>query len=160
MKKLTLLIVCLFTFGITLLAQDQKVQKEKELIKEVIQSAYVDGLCNNADEEAIKNGFHPEFTLLSIRPKSVMGKTRIDDWTKYAKRGKERGFKYSFQNEFTSIKYQFIDVTGTAAVAKIDFYEGGVLKFIDYISLLKFEDKWKIVSKTYFALPKDETAKK
>ena len=160
MKKLSLLIICLFTFGITLLAQTQDVQKEKELIKEVIQSAYVDGLCNNADEEAIKNGFHPEFALLSIRQNNVLGKTRIDNWTEYAKKGKERGLKYSFQNGFTSIKYQFIDVTGTAAVAKIDFYEGGVLKFIDYISLLKFEDGWKIVTKTYFALPKDETIKK
>lgn len=160
MKKVIFLSICLFAFGLTLLAQDQKAKEETELIKEVIQSAYVDGLCNNADVEAIKNGFHPEFTLLSIRRDNVLGKTRIDDWTEYAKKGEERGLKYSFQNELTSIKYQFIDVSGTAAVAKIDFYEGGVLKFVDYISLLKFEDGWKIVSKSYFALPKDKTVKK
>ncbi len=158
MNKIILLSVCLFTSGLTILAQDKKVQEEKELIKEVIQSAYVDGLCNNADVEAIKKGFHPDFTLLSIREDNVLGKTRIDDWTEYAV--KDKGLKYSFQNELTTVKYQFIDVSGTAAVAKIEFYEGGKLKFYDYLSLLKFEDGWKIVSKTYFALPKDQTSEK
>ena len=62
MKKTILLsIVILLSFS-ALLAQDEQT-KEKELIKQVIQNAYVDGLCNNADEEAVEKGFHPGFEL-------------------------------------------------------------------------------------------------
>ena len=57
MGKIILLIVCIFS-SFNLFAQDE-IQKETELIKEVIQSAYVDGLCNNADIEAVNKGFHP-----------------------------------------------------------------------------------------------------
>jgi hypothetical protein len=48
-------------------------------------------------------------------------------------------------------------VAGTAAVAKIDFYEGAELKFIDYLTLLKFANGWKIVSKIYYPVPKEES---
>jgi Putative lumazine-binding len=45
---------------------------------------------------------------------------------------------------------------GTAATAKIEFYEGDELHFIDYLSLLKFDDGWKIVSKIAYAIPKEK----
>lgn len=152
MKKLNLLMICLFSSFAILFAQNQEV--EKELIKQIIQNAYVDGLCNNADVAAINKGFHPDFTLLSVKKDNVMKKTLLSSWIKYAKKGKVKGLKYSFQNELTTIEFQFVDIIGTAAVAKIEFYEGEKMKFIDYLSLLKFEDGWKIVSKTYYAIPK------
>jgi hypothetical protein len=46
-----------------------------------------------------------------------------------------------------------VDVTGNVAISKIEFYEGGKKKFIDYLSLIKFEDGWKIVSKIFYAIP-------
>ena len=125
------------------------------LIKEVIQNAYVDGLCNNTDEVAVDNGFHPGFVLLSPGQNGTLHKTPMYNWIQYAKMGKEKGNKYSFQNEHTTIKYKFVDVTGNVAVAKIDFYEGEVLKFVDYLSLYKFDDTWKIVSKIYHAIPQE-----
>jgi hypothetical protein len=156
MKKLALLTVCLFLSFAFLAAQEQDIEKEKELIKEVIQSAYVDGLCNNADVEAVNLGFHPGFTLLGVGKGNTMWKNPIYNWIEYAKDGKEKGLQYSFQNELTTIKFQFIDISGTAAVAKIDFSEGDDLKYIDYLSLLKFEDGWKIVTKTFYSIPEEK----
>ena len=76
MKKTILLsLVILLSFS-ALLAQDEQTI-EKELIKKVIQTAYVDGLCNNADEEAIKKGFHPGFDLLSAGKGNDMWKLPI-----------------------------------------------------------------------------------
>ena len=49
-----------------------------------------------------------------------------------------------------SIQFLSVDVTGTAAVAKFEFYVGDELKYIDYLSLYKFDDKWKLVSKIFF----------
>jgi hypothetical protein len=78
---------------------------------------------------------------MRVGRRNTMWKHPIYNWIESAKEGiKEH--KYSFQDEFTTIKYQFVDVTGNAAVAKIDFYEGDAKKFVDYLSLLKFEDGW------------------
>lgn len=146
MKKTILFsMVILLSFG-ALFAQDDQV-KEKELIKQIIQTAYVDGLCNNADEEAVKKGIHPGFELLSAGKGNMMWKLPIYNWIEIAKGGKEKGNKYSFQNEYTTVKFLFIDIAGNIAIAKIEFYEGKDLNYIDYLSLIKFEDGWKIVSK-------------
>ncbi len=152
MKRVILLSVCLFVLSANLLAQE-KGQDEKELIKKVIQSAYVDGLCNNADVEAIKKGFHPGFDLLIVGNGNRLWKQSIANWIEDAQFGKKNGKKYSFQDELTTIKFVFVDVEGKAAVAKIEFYEGNEKKYIDYISLLKFEDGWKIVTKIYHPVP-------
>lgn len=150
-KALLLLVVCFLMTGIILRAQENS--KEQELIKEVIQNAYVDGLCNNADAEAVRKGFHPGFELLGIGYGNTMRKTPIYNWIEDAKNGKKSGRKYSFQNELTTVKFLFVDFEGKAAVAKIEFYEGNDKKYIDYLSLYKFEDGWKIISKIYHPLP-------
>ena len=164
MKKIMIGLLILTMSNITLLSQKQVTQeqdilKDKELIKQVIQKAYVDGLCNNADVTAINRGFHPGFNLLGVGKGNIMWKYPIYSWVERAIDGKNK-HKYSFQDEFTTIKFQFVDVTGNAAVAKIDFYEGDKKKFVDYLSLLKFEDGWKIVTKTFYALPKKKNKKK
>jgi len=155
MKKTILLsMVILLSFS-ALFAQDE-LSKEKELIKQVIQSAYVDGLCNNADEAAVKQGFHPGFELLSAGKGNAMWKLPIYNWIEIAKEGEAKGNKYSFQNEYTTVKFLFIDMAGNVAVAKIEFYEGEEMNFIDYLSLMKFEDGWKIVNKIAHRVEKEK----
>ena len=146
MKRTILLSLIISLSFSVLFAQDEQT-KEKELIKQVIQSAYVDGLCNNADKEAINKGFHPGFNLLSARNGNTLWELPIYNWIEIAKGGKAKGNKYSFQNEHTTVKFLFVDVTGNIAVAKIEFYEGKEMNYIDYLSLMKFEEGWKIVSK-------------
>ncbi len=155
MKKSIFLSMLILLSISALIAQDEQ-SKEKELIKQVIQSAYVDGLCNNADEDAVKKGFHPGFNLLSAGKGNTMWKLPIYNWIEIAKEGEAKGNKYSFQNELTTVKFLFIDIAGNVAVAKIEFYEGEELNYIDYLSLIKFEDGWKIVSKIAHRVEKEE----
>ena len=153
MKKTILLSLVIVLSYSALFAQDEQA---KELIKQVVQTAYVDGLCNNADEEAVKKGFHTGFDLLSAGKGNTMWKLPIYNWIEIAKEGKEKGNKYSFQNEHTTVKFLFIDIAGNVAVAKIEFYEGKELNFIDYLSLIKFKDGWKIVCKIAHRVPKEK----
>jgi len=47
-----------------------------------------------------------------------------------------------------------IDVAGDAATVKVrDVYKG--LNFVDFLTLLKFEDGWRIVNKTFHHAPRD-----
>lgn len=46
-----------------------------------------------------------------------------------------------------------VDITGSAAAVKVrDVYKG--LRFIDYLTLLKFDDGWRIVNKTFHHAPR------
>jgi len=44
-----------------------------------------------------------------------------------------------------------VDVTGNAAVAKIEIYKDGKHIYSDYMALYKIDNNWKIVNKIYFS---------
>ena len=51
-----------------------------------------------------------------------------------------------------SLTFEFIDVTGDVALAKVNCFEGGTKTYIDYISLYKYGEEWKIISKIFYKL--------
>lgn len=152
MKSFLIITIIMSMVCCNVFAQDDN-SKDENLIKQVIQSAYVDGLCNDADEEAVQAGFHPGFELVYAGRGNAMWKLPIHNWIGMAKEGKATKHKYSFQDEFTTVKFLYVDVEGNIAVSKIEFYEGDVLKYIDFLSLIRFEDGWKIVSKIAHPVP-------
>lgn len=147
MKKfvvLFLMMILLISFSIAF-AQDN-LDKEKSSIKKVVTEAYVNGLLNGGDLEPTKKGFHPDFNLLGQRDNQLT-KWPIAEWIKYAEEQKKKnpnGPKEKFTPEFP-----VIDITGSAAIVKIELRRSGKHKYTDYLSLYKFNDGWKIVSKIY-----------
>lgn len=121
-------------------------QNEEELIKQVIQSAYVDGLKNFTSLDDIDKGFHPDFEYIAIgADSSKIAKTPIATWREGVRKAKENG---TVPNAKSEAKFLMVDITGNAAVAKIELYRDKKLVFTDYFSLLKFKEGWRIVSKT------------
>jgi hypothetical protein len=53
----------------------------------------------------------------------------------------------------TSAEFPLVEVTGTAAICKVELTRGGKLVFTDYLALYKFEDGWKIVGKSFYRHP-------
>lgn len=155
MKQLLSLLIILF-LGISVFAQD--VKDDKEAIKQVILTAYVDGLQNNGDLEATRDGFHPGFELLIFR-NNIVDKFPIYNWIYYKEMGKAKNPDPVPEEELTSCDFEFIDITGTAAVAKIHLIKGGKKTFTDYLSLYKFNEGWKIVNKIYYEIPKEKEEK-
>ena len=150
MKKV--LLVCLLAiYAFSVAAQDQNEENIKE-IKEVIQNAYVDGLQNLGDIEVIEEGFHAGFNLLIFRD-NLVSTLPIYNWIEYTKRRKEATPEGITEDKKVSVEFEFVDVTGTAAVAKIHLFQGGHKIYTDYLSLYKFQEGWKIVSKIYFQIP-------
>ena len=149
MKKLLTLIM-IMSFCTLLFAQD--IDKDKEAIKKLILTAYVDGLQNNGDLEATREGFHPGFDLLVFRD-NIVSKFPIYNWIIYEERGKAKNPDPLPEEEITSCEFEFIDISGTAAVAKIHLSKGGKKIFTDYLSLYKLEEGWKIVGKIYYQIP-------
>lgn len=139
---------CLLGFhGMAQASQD--VDADVLAIKKIIQTAYVEGLQNEGDTVKINQGFHPGFEMLIPGKDGTLKKFSIADWKAKIKADLQSGKLPRDTEELISVKFLNIDVSGTAAVAKFEFYVGGKLTFIDYQCLYKFGNDWKIVSKIY-----------
>jgi len=148
MKKLKLLIVLLTVSQLSC----QNIDKEKEVIKNVIQTAYVEGLQNEGNIQKIDSGIHPDFNLLGMGKGNSIWKYSIKDWKAKAIQKKDNGELPLSGNKKVTVDFKSIDITGTAAMAKIEFYIGSKLTYIDYISLYKFNNGWKMVNKIFYKL--------
>jgi len=123
--------------------------EDEEAIKKVIQSAYVDGLQNKGPVADIEKGFHPGFNLLGLRNNDLT-KWPIYSWILYHENKLKEDPSPPKEDEFVTCKFPLIDITGTAAIVKIELFKGGNQIFTDYLSLYKFEEGWTIISKIYF----------
>lgn len=125
-------------------------QSEEDAVKQVIQTAYIDGIQNGGSIDDIRKGFHPTFTMLRNMENTIKPLT-IDEWiTNIEKSKKENKTPAPPKAEG---KFINVDVTGTAAVVKLELYRGGKKTFTDYLVLSKFTDGWKIVSKSFYRWP-------
>ena len=118
---------------------------EEEAIKGLVQTAYVDGLINLGDLEKTRAGFHPDFVLLGLQD-GKLTRLPIADWIAATEKRKAQGQK----SPGMTCQILLVDITGSAAVVKLELHRGDVHIFTDYLSLYKFPDGWKIVGKIYF----------
>ena len=151
MKKnfIALLLFCLF--GISY-AQNT----EKDAVRELIQSAYVEGIHNKAGIDKIKQGFHPGFEMIG-KHNELLSKFPIYSWIQTVNASMENQQKQPEDEKITA-EYPIIDITGDAAFAKVDLYHNEKHLFTDYLLLYKFDNEWKIVCKTYYRIPENQSS--
>lgn len=161
MKKITsfTFIVLALLFASLTNAQNPTVEEEKQLIKDVIQSAYVEGLQNEGNVDKIDKGFHPAFNLLGIGKGDQIWSLPIYTWREMAVADVKSGKKPKTDKDIVTVNFLSVDVTGTAAVVKLEFLVDGQKKYIDYMSLYKFESGWKIVNKIFYKFAEEEGKK-
>ena len=144
MKKVVLIISVTFLFAGFSFSQNET---EKEAIKEVIRSGYVDGLMNYGDTEVTKKCFHPDF-YITILSNNGLAKYNISDWIKNVEKTKADG---KVPDRKVSVEFAMIDITKYAAVAKLNLSDNNNKQlYTDYLLLYKFEEGWKIVQKIYY----------
>jgi len=141
----TTLLVAFVIIGFTN-AQDKS---DKELIKKTILSAYQDGLLNEGDDAKVNKGFHSDFEMLGVDKDGKMYRYHIEDWKANNQKKIADGRLPKKKKDKVKITFPMVDVSGIAAVAKINFYVKEKLVFVDYQSLYKLDGKWKIVAKIY-----------
>ena len=119
-------------------------------VKAVIQSAYVDGVHVKLDPAEMRKGFHPDFRMLVLKDGKMTAVT-LEEWIGRM----EAGAKKNPDAPRPAIKAEFpmVNVTGNAAVARVEIYRDGKHTFTDYLSLYKFPDGWMIVGKIFQAHP-------
>ena len=145
MIKKTFVLILGLVFITALTAADETA--EKAAVIKVIEDAYLNGICNVGDAEAVKKGFHEDFSLKGIN-NGKLSVLPISRWIEIIKKRKAEG-NYP-PKEKTRFEYPLIDITGSAAMVKVKFMRGDKHIYTDYLLLLKFSEGWRITDKVYF----------
>jgi hypothetical protein len=139
----------ILTFALLLTALFSFAQSEEEAVKQVVTSAYVQGIQNGGPIEDIRKGFHPSFNMLRLIENEVKPLS-IEEWiTNIEKSRKENGPPKTK----TEAKYIDVHVTGTAAVVELELFRDNKKIFTDYLALYKFNEGWRIISKSFYRHP-------
>lgn len=144
------MMLALAVFSVAVGSFGQSADAEKQSIIRVIEDAYMNGIGNVGDPEAVMKGFHPEFNLLGLKD-GELWKRPIAEWIAMVQKQKAEG-GYP-PKERVTFKYPMIDVVGSAAIVKIHYYRGSQHVYTDFLSMYKFKDGWKIVGKIFYQHP-------
>jgi hypothetical protein len=101
------------------------------------------------DAESARKAFHTEGNMLWMRDGKYASET-FDAFITRAFTGKAAADEEKRKDHRT---IEAIDVNGNAAAARI-VLDYPAVKFVDYMTLLKIDGEWKIVSKVFYAEPK------
>jgi len=143
--KRTVIILFAALLSSLLFAQNENQEKEKEAIKEVIKTAYIDGIFNKGDIDAIKKGWYYDCDIMiQLKNKGSCYKNPAYSFVKLYEKG------IPAIKPGTTHKIPFIHVTGTAAMAIVEVYHKDQQQYTDYMNLYKFKEGWKIVTKSYY----------
>jgi len=139
------MILTLFALSGPLAAND-----EKKAVMSVVEAAYVKGVHADPSGEAMRKGFHPDF-IMFVQDGDKVTKVTRDEWIariEAAKAKNSGGPKPVVKHEFP-----VVEITGKAAIVKVELYKDGKHVFTDFISLYKFADGWKIIGKIFYRHP-------
>jgi len=123
---------------------------DRAAIEAVVKAAYVEGVHVNLDPEAMRKGFDPAFRMQVLREGQVASVT-LEEWIQRMESSAKANPapKPAVRHEF-----KLVDVTETAAVARVELWKDGRHVFTDYLSLYKLPEGWKIAAKIFHAYPK------
>jgi SAM-dependent methyltransferase len=127
----------------------QTKEAEENAIKALIQDAYVGGVYNDDNTEAMKNGFHEKSTVHQLHHENLTIFS-LKQWTMQIDRMK--AVRPTWNNR-TTAEIAVIGLEGNAAVARVDISNNNVPETTDFLSLYKFDDGWKITNRIFARHP-------
>jgi hypothetical protein len=135
-----LALTCVLLLPATARAQSAASAQADSTAVHAVVGRYLHGLRFN-DVGALKEAFWPGAKLFWVKRDGTQGELSQEDWYKgfTANAGKE---------EEGDLKATALEVTGDIASVKVvETYKTSV--YVDYLSLLKVQGKWRIVNKVY-----------
>ncbi|HEX8772933.1 MAG TPA: nuclear transport factor 2 family protein [Pyrinomonadaceae bacterium] len=139
MSRIHLLLMTSLLLITPALAQESAKVSDEAAIRGVIQY-YFDGISKD-DVESMKKAFHPKAKYFVIRYGGLEEVSQERVYLNMKDNARRQAGKDTAPKRIVSI-----DLTGDAAIAKVEMdYSNG--RFTEYLSLVKFDDGWKIVSK-------------
>jgi len=121
--------------------------KQVAAVKKTVVDAYIDGIFLKGDAGAVKKGWHAECDIV-IFQNGTLKKLPATYWVK---RLTEHPGPL---NPRVTYKFAHVHVNGYAAIATVEVFDGEKPLYMDFMNLYKFEDGWKICTKTFLGYPR------
>lgn len=137
-------------FGFLVMSSVVLAQLEEDLVKEVVNSAYVSGIHNGGSIESIRKGFHPSFQMLRLVDNEIKS-TTIEEWITGIEKSRAQGNATPATR--TDARFMSVTIAGTSANVVLELWRGDKKIFTDNLLLYKFNEGWRIVSKTFYRHP-------
>lgn len=144
MKKLMFTLV-LIAIGSVFFANESAAQDKETESAKIPLNNYLQGQTTG-DVEFIRRAFHKDARIMAFRDGKLTNLS-VEDFAGFFK-GKTADDEAGRKRRIESL-----EISGNAAIAKITL-DYPTVKFTDYMSLLKIDDEWKIVNKSFYAEPK------
>lgn len=119
---------------------------EVAAVREAVMNGYVHG-THLGNTEAMAKGFHKDFQMIILTKEGTVRKMTRDEWIERIEAGKKKN--PNRPKPKVHAEFPVIQVSGNAAIVRIEFWRNDKYVFTDFMSLYKFSDGWKIVAKTY-----------
>ncbi|MDP2577249.1 MAG: nuclear transport factor 2 family protein [Candidatus Palauibacterales bacterium] len=126
----------------TLLGAQETRGTDEQAIKDVVVTAYVNGVFNDRDAAAVRVGFHPDF-VMSVHAENGLIVATLDMWLE------RLGLDGTPSPSPVDHQFRSVDITGNTALVKLDIYEADSHRYTDYLGLYRFSDGWLIVNKVF-----------
>lgn len=141
-SAISFLAISLVSLAIVAFTTEEKGDVADPAIRAAVER-YFDGIMKN-DADTLRKAFHPDAHLYSqVGPQRDRYLNRsFEDWVQFTN-GREPRDAAGHTNKILSI-----DQTGVAAVVKVELIWPDV-HYVDYLSLLKFGDEWRIITKIW-----------
>lgn len=139
-------VVILFLLLFASLRVSAQLPSDENSIKQVVTSAYIEGIHNRGNVDDIRKGFHQTFSMLRLVDNEIKP-LPIEEWISNLEKQKKESPGIPSRTEG---KFLTIDVTGNNAVVKLEIHRDNKKIFTDYLVLYKFAEGWRIVSKTFY----------
>jgi SAM-dependent methyltransferase len=124
-------------------------EDDEKSIKALIQEAYIGGVYNDDDTQAMKIGFHEKSTVHQLHHQDLTIFS-LQQWTMQVDRMKLVRPEW---NRRTTAEIVILDLEGNAAVARVDVLNNQVPELTDFLSLYKFQDGWRITNRIFTRHP-------
>lgn len=123
-------------------AQTHTGHDEDAAIRQVIQSAYIEGMHMNTSRAQARAGFHPEF-IMFVRSDEGVRRVTLDEWIgRLPPEGTPPG-------RDVTADISVLSRDGMTAAAKAEVSFDGQQVFTDYFLLYHTDGRWRIVGKAF-----------
>ena len=137
-SKGSVLLAALLTLTAASAAQAQSAEDQ---VREVVTTAYVEGIHIERDPAKVRAGFDETF-VMSVRSDEGVSHITREEWLSRMRAGDRNPREVT--HRFTDVM-----VVGNTATARLELFIDGNHIFTDVLGLYRFDSDWRIVNKIF-----------
>lgn len=124
----------------------EKAHSDKRDLRKLVEETFANAALNELNTSEMCRGFHPDFAILIPKDAGLL-RLPLHDWIKVVDEYKNSPEKLKSNIRHLDYTIEVIDITGSTAVVKTQFFRDKKLIITDYLSYIRYAAGWQAVAK-------------